>query len=187
MSNSTKVLWLIALTLSCAIATFTQNRIAFVNKQTFYDEKAGISELVVINKELNEKFKTLKEELEVKVQRIKKLQQELEESSKCRIECPSEGWVKEKLGERDELAKEIQLNTNETNRILKDKEKPVVKRISEKLKEFAKQKGYEKIFDLSESELEDSALLYSDDPIDVTEEFIKFCNEEFEKEKIQKK
>ncbi len=186
MNKSAIFLWLIILTLICIISSSAQNNIAFVNKHTFYDEKNGVSELVILNKELKETFKPLREELDIKIERIKILQQELEDSSKCRIGCPSEKWVEEKLNERDKLAKDIQLKTNKANRTFKDKEKPVITRISEKLVIFAKLKKYEKIFDLSETELEDSDLLYTNDPIDVTEEFIKFCNEEFEKEKIQK-
>ena len=62
---------------------------------------------------------------------------------------------------------------------------PIMNEINAKLISFSKQKGYTKLFDISDDKVAE-AVLYIDESIDVTKEFIQFCNEEFEKVKIQK-
>lgn len=180
MSKSTKVLWLITLTLSCIISSFAQSKITFVNKHIFSDEKTGIKELVAVNKQLEAEFTP---QIEKFNNNLKAFQDYLLNCSKTR-HCAG---LEKRIAEQEKQNKEFIENFNIHLKKRKSEIiEPINKRISDKLKEFAKLKNYEKIFDLSDNELEDSALLYTDDPVDVTQEFIKFCNEEFEKEKTQK-
>lgn len=62
---------------------------------------------------------------------------------------------------------------------------PIEKRIKDKLKLFKNEKGYTQTIDLSDDKII-NAVLYFDESIDITNDFIKFCNEEFEKEKARK-
>ena len=173
-------MWLTILTLSCVFSSLAQNKTAFVNKHFFSDEKTGIRELVEVNKQLEAEFK----------QKIDKFNEAQKKFAEYLATCGKSGHcheIEEKISARDNLDKKFRGNLESEFRKRKSELVfPVNKRIKEKLKEFAKQNNYGKIFDLSESELEDSAFLYTDDSVDVTKEFIKFCNEEFEKDKIQK-
>lgn len=194
MNKSAKALCLIILTLSCFISSLAQNKIAFVNKQIFSDEKIGIRELVEANKNLDAEFEPLDKELQSLSKKLQEIVIRVKTGHEYRNKKLTQAEIKKKSEENflevKKLSNEIH-SKGEKAKNLHQKRKieliiPINKKISEKLKEFTKQNGYEKIFDLSENELEDSDLLYTNDPIDVTEEFIKFCNEEFEKEKIQK-
>ena len=82
------------------------------------------------------------------------------------------------------LEKEIKTRRDNTEKRRAFLLKPINIKIQEKLKIFAKQNGYKKNFNVVDYE---DSILYIDDSIFVTTEFIKFCNEEFEKEKTQNK
>jgi len=56
---------------------------------------------------------------------------------------------------------------------------PIIQKIREKLKEFAKQKGYVIIVDKF------SSIPVEGEADDITLEFIQFCNDYFNKEKTQ--
>lgn len=57
---------------------------------------------------------------------------------------------------------------------------PIIKKINKKVKEFAKLKGYFLVLDeYSEAQLIEGEI------VDATWEFIKFCNESFDKEKLK--
>ena len=157
--------------------SFAQNKIGFINGYEFYDEKNGIKKLVeAVNSTFVCYFDGL--ELEDKAGKLKGDIQALKIMGKP---------IEQKVLELSEV--EEQLKKLNEERILADKKRytllvgPIEKQINDKLELFANKNGYKKIFNIVD--LEDS-LLYIDESSLVTKDFIKFCNEEFEKEKTSK-
>jgi Skp family chaperone for outer membrane proteins len=56
----------------------------------------------------------------------------------------------------------------------------IISRIKEKVREFAKSKGYVLVLDKY-----DDAFMIEGEIVDATSEFINFCNESFDKEKLK--
>ena len=154
-------------------ANFAQNKIGFINGYEFYDEKSGIKKLVeAIKMTYEDDFITPQiskraEELKIEIENLKKLGKSTE------IQDVKFNELKEKL-----------------NAISESKKKRytllvglIEKQINDKLELFANKNGYKKIFNIVDLE---ESLLYIEESAFVTNEFIKFCNEEFEKEKVSK-
>lgn len=176
-------MYLLALVFLLSILANAQQRIGVVNGYLFSDEKVGIRKLAESVAFLNyshngctyacgpltEKIKTLAKEIEV----LKVASASIQEKEK-------------ELSDTKQQLKRIQ----EDDRARYEKLfamliEPIMNEINAKLISFSKQKGYTKLFDISDDKVAE-AVLYIDESIDVTKEFIQFCNEEFEKVKIQK-
>lgn len=172
-----KILQLTALLIIFTTSSFANSKIAIVNGHSFYDEKSGIRKLikaVEITYICN-----FDDEVET---RIAKLKTKIEELKKSGNSSNNESLELSKLEAAFKDRKEI--------RVLADKKRwsiivePVETEINEKLQLFSVKKDYT-ILNIAEDRVTD-AVLYFDESIDVTKEFIKYCNEEFEKEKTQK-
>ena len=174
-----KVLQIIGLLLFLGGVSFAQNKIGFVDGYLFYDEKIGIKRLVEVVK-LTYVCHFNGIDLEEKIVRVKNEIQELKILGKI---------AEQKKLELSELEEKIKKRNDEWR--LADKKRfsilvePIEKQVKEKLNSFKVKNGYIEIFDLSDDKILD-AILYLDKSLDITTEFIKFCNEEFEKEKSQK-
>jgi Skp family chaperone for outer membrane proteins len=180
----TKIFGVIVVSLFLYVSSFAQNKIAIVNTDAFYNEKTGIKKLAnafgqigIIDFDemfqvgnLNSKIEALEkyidtlpcddETLTSKSKRLKELKDELK-------------ITEEKLRQR--------YKTYDSENI-----EPIRVKIREKLKEFSKEKGYGIILDKPKLE-ESTFFIYEDEYIDLTNEFIKFCNEEFEKEASERR
>ena len=92
--------------------------------------------------------------------------------------------INDLISECEKLEKEMKLIADEAKSQYEKRKaeivEPINKRITEKLEVFRTNKGYKTIFDVSKVAMKNENLP------DVTNEFIKFCNEEFEKEKTNK-
>lgn len=186
MSKVVKSLQFVILLLIFCVSSFAQNKIAAVDTNAFYDEKSGITELVIVNKKLEVEFKPVQEEIESLNKRLEKIIIENQQH-------PSKNQsISEVAKKSEEQWLEAQNLSNELNsKVEKAKDKyekrkaeiiePINKRIAEKLEVFRKSKGYMIVFD--KNKLDDETVIIEDEPIDITNEFIKFCNEEFEREK----
>lgn len=190
-----KMLQIIVLSLILGISSFAQNKIAVVDTSVFYDEKLGISELVTANKRLDAEFKPIEDELKLLNEKLKKVVEGVENLSQNYILPLSE--VEKKIGEKQveaqSLSNKIKLIVDEAKPLFEKRRseivEPVNKRITEKLKEFAKQKDFTTILEDLDKQgcvcYGSVCITYAEYP-NVTKEFIKFCNKEFEKEKKQK-
>lgn len=180
MRKVTKILIGFVLSLFLCVSSFAQNKIAVVDTNAFYDEKSGIIDLISVNKKVREE---LKDKLDSDYKEIQKLINELEEiRNRPKVGCPSTELIEEKIKKLDQLQSSFKLKINEANIEFTNREKPINERITAKLEIFKKNKGY--LIILDQSKMESSFFIYEEDSsIDITKEFIKFCNEEFEKEK----
>lgn len=182
-----KVLQITILLLILAGASFAQIKIAVVDTNVFENEKLGIIELVIANKKVSEEFKPLSETLQIEGEKIIKLSKEMVKMLELCEKTPcSPKLIEEKIEKVHKLEKELLTKINEARVKFEKREleivEPVKKRIAEKLDIFKQKKGYFSIFD--RSKIDDS---FIDEKLDITTDFIKFCNKEFEKEKTQNK
>jgi Skp family chaperone for outer membrane proteins len=155
----------------------TFNKIAVIDTFVFHDKQKGIKRLIqAINFVRVEGYKLY--DLEEKIEKLKKEIFCLESQNKS---------VDEKKIELQKLEDEFK-RTEAEKKALYEKQHsiivtPVAEKISEKLKEFAKLKGYKVVVDKF-SLLEPSITIVNEWQ-DITSEFIEFCNDYFEKEKLK--
>lgn len=172
---------LLIFTLLVCVSSFAQNKIAVVDASVFYDEKNGIMELVTSNKKLEDEFKP-------KAEKFNDIGKEL---AKDITICSKTGHcdlkeLEKRITEYEKQNKEFK----ETFYTQFEKRKaeivePINRKIGDKAKEFVKKKGYAMLLDISKSKSESWIICELCHDNDVTNEFIKFCNEEFEKEKAR--
>ena len=155
----------------------SQAKVAMVDTYVFSDENKGIKVLVkAIRSYSNDNF------IEYPLrEQIKKLEEEINDL------LNQGATINEKYVELGKLKAELS-RMEESDKASESKRYsiivgPVEKKIFEKVKEFAKLKGYFIIFD--KSKLEQSPIFIEGEIEDVTVEFIKFCNDAFDKEKLQ--
>lgn len=166
-------------TLLFCISSFAQNKIVVIDSNAFYNEKSGIKILI------NAVIATYDCDFQSSsfIKKIGELKNEIEN---LKVNSKS---TDEKVSELSKIEEEY--NSYRKRRAESYKKRysvlvePIEKKIKDKLKLFINEKGFTQIIDLSDDRVVD-AVLYIDSSIDVTNEFIKFCNEEFEKEKTQK-
>jgi Skp family chaperone for outer membrane proteins len=187
----TKILIAFVLSLFLCVSLFAQNKIAVVDSDIFYNEKEGITELVIANKKLELEFNSATEEIKVLNEKLSKLVNHLQ----------NHGWVnypeshlnksEVEVLEAQELSKKIKTIADETKPKFEKRKveliEPINRKIGDKAQEFAKNNGYTMILDISKTDDSSGFICRFDNLSDVTKDFIKFCNEEFEKEKAQKK
>lgn len=150
-------------------------KIAFVHTRLFADEKEGIQIYVKALNELNKEFKPFEDEFKVMAEKINKLADEIERSGKYPLSCNTK-FIEQKLNEHEKLV--IANNSkSESVSVLYQKRrdeviKPVEDDINKELIEFAKQRGFKFIMDIS-----DPAVII-EQPIvpDITKEFIAYYN-----------
>ena len=172
---------LLILILIFTVSAFSQsdkknisNKVVLINTSVFADKQQGIKMLAQLYESyltenrkpvlLAERIDRLERELNNLQSQNKPVNEKYEEIQKLKVELNNA--QKETTSERRKRYSLIQIS--------------IVEKIVEKLKEFAKLKGYAIVIDkfhkgfLIESEIED-----------ITKIFIQFCNESFEKEKSQ--
>jgi Skp family chaperone for outer membrane proteins len=153
----------------------THNIIAQVSSEMFYNEKSGIKELVRAENALKAEFSESGMRPAYFLSEIEKLEKEIF----CLQSQDKE--VTEKVAKLRKLKDEHKTISEKIEQGYQKRGeqivKPIIEKIREKLKEFAKLKGYKAIVDKSFS------LFIEVQTNDVTSEFIRFCNEAFDKEK----
>lgn len=156
------------------------NKIAVVNSAFFYDEKLGIRKLASAEKLMGMTDCIAFEKYYSTFMEIERLEKEIIALEYQKLS------VKDKLKQLEKLKDENNKAKNEDEacrrKIRSENVDPVVKDVRKKLQEFAKQKGFVVVIDA----VQDSAfLIIESEYTDITSEFIKFCNDSFEKEKTQ--
>lgn len=168
----------------------TQNndstQVAVINRELFYDKNKGITELVNIVNLLTAEFKSSIEELDSLRIQILSLQKELEDISAPRLSYPRNlgALIKEKTNKYELLIAKHKAKESEVRPLYEKRwaETGAVeeKKVAGAIKLFAKEKGYI-IFDNS---IVTKGLVLAIDN-DITEEFIKYYNDNFAKTETQ--
>lgn len=156
------------------------NKVVFIASEIFEDEEKGIKELVDAYAKLSNEFKPQKDEIFAMVSKYNELMKEYKNAGEI-VEnavvglCYPSFDFKEKAKELDDLSNQIkEFSTSARNLYIKRKSEvinPIKSKIQEAMKQFAKEKGYEEILDVSNLEL----VCYPRG-IYVTNEFIKYYN-----------
>lgn len=162
------------LSASAFAQTATSNKVAVVDTSIFSDPTKGIKILVKRENSYNIEYY-----LE---QTLRKRINELEKEVYC---LQNQNKSSEKKSEELKKLKAELKRTEENKKAEIERKyslivKPVIEKIREKLKEFANLKGYAIVIDKS-----NTSLLIEGEVDDITSDFIRFCNEIFEKENLQ--
>lgn len=163
------------------------DKIAIISFDAFKDRKTGIKELADAYEKLEIEFKPQKDELKLLAEKIQKAVEELKKINM--VETPP--YLKEftdgKIDEYGLIACKYKDKLKEVRTLYQKRELEITaeieKKIVEALNQFAKEKGYAFILDFSK--LPTSFISAKPDNDDVTEEFIKFYNENFGNTKSQ--
>lgn len=152
-------------------------KIVVINSFQFADEKAGITKLVAASKALNTEFTPAQTELQTMTTRLQTISKDIQTA---RGNPASDAkMVQAKIDEGEKLQREIKFKQDDAKARFGRRQQtllgPVMQAIGKALNEFAKQKGYLLIFDISKDE---NGLLVAvgDDKADVTKEFIAYYN-----------
>jgi Skp family chaperone for outer membrane proteins len=169
-----------------SLAFFAQSvKTAKVNFDAFEDEKIGIKELTDVLGKLDIEFNPKFDELKLAADKITKFEKEIRAKYKdYGTSCPiGPSKIQEEADAYEKLVADYKEKQEYASFLFEKRRKevtePISKRIRVKLAEFNKIKGFAFIHDSSNS----NSFVIDGVTIDVTQEFIKFCNEEFEKEK----
>ena len=164
-------------------------KVGLINTEAFHDKQTGIGEIIELDGKLEVEFKPQSDELKLLVERIQELEKEFKDYQEAEkkfrnayfLHCDTS--ITKKFDEYDKLVKEYkQKETQATELYYKRKAEvfaAVDKKVAEALRRFIKEKGYAMIFDVSK--LKEGVILVKPEPGDVTEEFIRFYNENFAK------
>jgi Skp family chaperone for outer membrane proteins len=174
--------------LSFSAVTFAQTagksafiKVAVINTERFFDDKTGIKRLVWAERVMGSLDP-------VEAFRHVDLLREAENLEKeiATLKCQNQN-VDDKVSKLQKLKDEIKQTKDAVDAFRERQEAiiytPVMDQIREKIKVFAKDKGYEII--IEKTTVIESFVNIEGEIDDVTLEFIKFCNDAFDQEKSQ--
>jgi Skp family chaperone for outer membrane proteins len=170
-----------------SLAVFAQSiKTAKVNSDAFEDEKTGIKKLVDVLAKLDIEFNPKFDELKLLQGKLKKFAEEIQQKYSGMYEPVRPLNIYEDVAIFEKIQMEFKEKQENANCFYQNRKKelmePISKRIRVKLAEFNKIKGFAFIYDSADV----NSIISNEESIDVTQDFIKFCNEEFEKEKLIK-
>lgn len=153
-------------------------KIAIINSARFYVGKPAINKLALAERQMGMTDCAASFRYFSLLQEIKKLENEIAE-----LKCQKLA-IEGKIEQLEKLKDESNKAKNEEAVCKRDFRKmtvePIIESVRKKLQEFIKQKGYFVVIDVAQ---DDSFLIIDGEYTDITEDFIKFCNDSFEKEK----
>lgn len=156
-------------------------KIGFIDTGAFYDEKVGITRLVNAYKVLNTEISPKQKELETLGTRIQTLEKELtalQEQANKGVAIDRNA-ANSKSEEYEKAKREYQFKSEDLKAVVERRRPqvvgPVSQEIGKALDEFAKQKGFGVLMDVSKFQ-EAGALLFYSEAADSTKEFIAFFN-----------
>lgn len=162
-----------------ALAQIAPVKIVFVNTDAFYDEKLGVTKLVIASKQLDAEFAVRIKELADGNVRLQAISKELESLQKLPAVQANEVTFNAKRDEGERLQRELTYKkTDLESAIAKRREvliAPISRDIGKGIDEFAKKNSYGAILDVSKLG-ESGILLFLAESADVTKEFITFFN-----------
>lgn len=152
-------------------------KIALIDTDAFFDEKAGITKLVTATKQLNTEFAVQIKALEDGGARLQVIAKELETLPRQTQAQQNALATKQEEGER--LQRELNYKKTELETAINKRRAvligPINQDIVKGIDEFAKKNGYGAIFDIGKM-FESGALLYFAETVNVTKEFVAFYN-----------
>lgn len=165
-----------------AVSSFSQTtpiKIGLINTEAFYSEKEGITKLVTASKQLDAEFAARIKELQDGQTKLQGIATELQNMQKLPQAQFNQASYNTKQEEGERLQRELTYKKTELETAI-GKRRPVVigpvsQDIGKAIDEFAKQKGYGAIFDVSKM-ADTGALLFLAETADATKEFITFYN-----------
>lgn len=195
MYECMKILCLTILMLALSFTIFAQNsptvpneniKVVFINTEEFGNSETGIKKLVEAYDSISKEFRpTFDNELKPLTEKLNSNAEEIKKIIASCYECINR--IEKLIKENETLAKQV-------NDAIKQYEQSLSKRISEKVdpvisnihgtvNKFEEVKGYKIVFEKTHSD--NGCLTHENEIIDVTKEFIEYCNQEFEKENIK--
>ncbi len=165
-----------------SVAAFGQTgtpKIAVINTQAFFAQ-GGIKKYEVEYKKLELEFKsdiTGIQKLSNEVDALRKEIEAMQEASKTVPVKPEA--LGDKAKQWEDKSAELKLKQEDYKRRLNRREQELVQPINvdigKRITEFAKQKGFDMIFDVAKLD-RDGSILYVAAPVDMTKDFIAFYN-----------
>ena len=170
----------------------TQNsvstKVGVVDMSIFYDKEKGIREIVAAQEKFDAELKPKKDELAALQEIIQKLEKEINETLIIEKKYPQMNCFSPlvKMAEKYEKLVSAYRQKETEAKSLYDKRKAEIfadinKRITEAIKQFAKEKGYAVIIDISNESCWGGRFAEPNE----TEDFIKYYNEIYTKLKTQ--
>jgi Skp family chaperone for outer membrane proteins len=167
----------------------TQNavstKVGVIDTSVFYDKEKGIREIVAAQEKLDAELKPKKDELAALQEIIQKLEKEINEiliieKKYAQMNCFS---PLVKMAEKyEKLVSEYKQKETEAKNLYEQRKAEifadVYKRVGDAITQFAKEKGYVIILDKSK---DNSSVIIEGETFDVTEDFIKYYNENYNK------
>ena len=152
-------------------------KIAFINTEAFYDDKAGITKLVTATKQLDAEFATQIKALEDGNTKLQGIAKELETMQKLPQAQFNQVAYTQKQDEGERLQRELTYKKTELESAYGKRRDaligPISQDIGKGIDEFSKKNGYGVVLDISKLA---QALLYFGETAEVTKEFITFYN-----------
>lgn len=155
-------------------------KVAVINTLSFYDEMTGIKKLALAEKQMGMTDCAASFHYGSLIEEIKKLEKQIAELKCQKVAVDSKLLQLQKL--KDESQQALKENDACKKKVREQSVEPIVKNVREKLKEFAKMNGYEIVID--KFTIIESLVEINNDLPDITTEFIKYCNDYFNKEKL---
>lgn len=156
----------------------TPPKLVVINTDAFEDEKTGIDELARIIKKLNDEFKPKTEELKLMDKKIRDFATELGQLAdvyELTGTTITKEFLNDKIKERDLLVSKFESRQKEIKSLYEERKlemtEDINKKITEALKQFTKEKGYELILDISRMR---NSFMVADYDNDITVEFITY-------------
>ena len=157
----------------------TSGRSVYVNTEAFYDQKAGITKLVIAATKVETEFAVKIKELRDGSTKLEGISKELANLSKLPPAQFNQAAFTAKRDEGETLERDLKYKKEDLERaIAKRREQvigPVTREIGKGIDEFGAKNGYAVILDLAKMG-ESGALLFLAPSADVTKEFILFFN-----------
>ena len=156
------------------------NKVALIYAIEFENENTGIKELAEIIKQLKEEFIPHTEKLKLMMKELQASKTELHnigESYKLTGTMITKEFFDKKIRETEMLNAQFESKQAEMKSLYEQRKfeltEDVNKKIAEALKQYAKEKGYETILDIS---LVSKSLIVVNEEKNITKEFIRYYN-----------
>jgi len=190
-----RIVFILTLILTIAFPLFAQTekaqvKVAVIFPEVFEDETAGIKDLIEVNRKLYAEFALTKRELDAFAIEIINLEKEISklyaDSQGAGCEAELRGVYKEKYEKYAKLADEYRARQSAAITLYEKRKEEETrtfkKKIPDAMMQFAKEKGYALILDGTKLDMFHYPI---EKEQDVTQEFIKYYNENFSNTKPQ--
>ena len=153
-------------------------KIALINTQAFYGEK-GITKYKDQNTKLNVEFKADRDALNALLTKRNNLQKEIQAMLANKNVPVNQKTMQDKQLEFQKLSKEFEYKKDDFDTRVQRRQQellgPVNRDVGQKIEAFAKSKGFDLVFDVSNL-ARDGSILYLAPSKEITQEFITYYN-----------